>query len=272
LDENTGFARGTNVALKSVLNQEGDRVIAIVNNDAIPEPGSLDALASLLMEDRDVGMASGLVLRQAGDSSDPWYAGGTLNRWRADVTMKPWDSVDVSRPRDVSFVSLAFATLRADTVRELGLLEERFFFGQEEWEYSSRVAKAGLRLRYEPAATCIHGGDGSHKNVSVRHMYNGYLNKIIFQEISLSRSQFAVWRFTFFIYAVLLAPLRLSVYHRSVSTAIVGALCALRAHLDYRRGVGVTLAHLDATERGLKSFLARIHLPVEDLHSDRSAG
>ena len=58
-EENLGFAEGCNRAMRSL---EGTDYVALVNNDAVPEPGWLEPLVSALEEDDDAGAAAAMLV------------------------------------------------------------------------------------------------------------------------------------------------------------------------------------------------------------------
>ena len=230
LPENVGFARGVNAGLRYVLST-GAQFVAFVNNDALVHPSAFRHAQAALAPDPGIGLLGGRIDRPDGSS---WYGGGSLHLVRGAVSAVPRRRADVERARDVTFVTLAFAITRADVIRHVGLLAEEYFFGQEEWDYSLRMRRAGYRLRYEPDVHCVHGGDGSHNNLSPQFVYNGYRNKILFQEKYLPRPAFLMWRTAFFIYALVGTSVRAAV-SQSVAAPVMRT-CALEALRDHAPG------------------------------------
>ncbi|MDX6286401.1 MAG: hypothetical protein QOG53_1886 [Frankiales bacterium] len=208
LEANTGFARGINAGLHWVLDRHEHDVIVFLNNDAILTPANLDRATNIVRKDPTIGMVTGKVLRHDGPI---WYGGGRLLRLVGGVRINgqgQLDSGQCDRASDVTFLSLAFAVARREVVERVGLLSEDYFFGQEEWDYSLRVRRAGLRLRYEPSVVCLHGGDGSHKNTAPEFIYNGYRNKLIFQKTHLPRPVYWLWWLAFATYTKTIMPRR----------------------------------------------------------------
>jgi len=62
---------------------------------------------------------------------------------------------------EVGAVSGAFLMIRRQTVRNIGLLDERFFMYGEELDWCLRARQAGWKVMYYPAATIIHHKGGS---------------------------------------------------------------------------------------------------------------
>ncbi|MFC3399283.1 glycosyltransferase family 2 protein [Microbacterium amylolyticum] len=63
--ENLGFAGGVNVGIRRGL-REGYDAIALLNNDAVPEPEWLAALVAAI-DREDASIATGLLLRESDD-------------------------------------------------------------------------------------------------------------------------------------------------------------------------------------------------------------
>ena len=257
LPNNDGFARGMNAGLRWVLARGEYDVVAFLNNDAQLSADDLLRATDMIRKDHSIGLLTGKILRPDGRL---WYGGGRLRRWRGGA-----DHFGVGRPdrgqcdeaADVTFVSLAFAVTRRDVIERVGLLADEYFFGQEEWDYSLRVRKAGYRLRYEPSIHCIHGGQGSHNNSSPEYVYNGYRNKLIFQQRYLPRWAFPVWRTAFDLYARTILPAT-CVWVRGTKLPL-GLLrfCALEALRDHAPGRRIEEADLLDFRQRAKAFRAR---------------
>jgi len=236
LGSNEGFARGTNAGLRWMLAREEYDTVVFLNNDARLCADDLLRAVGIVRDDRSIGLLTGKILRSDGRL---WYGGGRLRRWRGGVNIfgagRPdrgqWDSAT-----DVTFVSLAFAVTRRDVIERVGLLANEYFFGQEEWDYSLRVRKAGYRLRYEPAIGCRHGGDGSHDNSAPEFVYNGYRNKLLFQQRYLPRWAFPVWRLAFVLYARTILPVTCAWLRGTRLSPALLRFCALEALRDHAPG------------------------------------
>lgn len=237
LPANLGFARGVNLGIQFALEHlDYARVFVILNNDAEVRPATLLQGARLIDSDPSIGLLTGKIVHSDGRI---WYGGGRIRRWRGSTKISGAGEPDrgqVDRARDVTAVSLAFAFVRRDVFTSVGILAENYFFGQEEWDYSLRVARAGLRLRYEPSLECIHGGDGSHDNNAPEYVYLGYRHKMIFQQTYLTGLGFQVWRILFRLYAYTILPWASRVVHGMTLDSRSLRLCAVQALRDHVQG------------------------------------
>lgn len=254
--KNLGFARGNNVGLRHILELDTYDVIVVLNNDALITAEVGLRGAEMVRKDKSIGMVTGKTLTH---DNCIWYGGGTLRRFRGAVKIRAAGEPDVGqvdRPQDVSFLSLAFAVMRAELVSSVGLFAEEYFFGQEEWDYSLRVRRAGYRLVYEPSLVCIHGGDGSHRNTAPEFVYNGYRNKLIFQNRYLPPPLFAVWRMIFSTYARTVQPLVCQLIRQNDLDRALLRYCATEALRDHAPGRAIH-------EEDLLGFRERVARYVE---------
>jgi GT2 family glycosyltransferase len=150
----------------------------------------------------------------------------------------------------VTFVSLALAFLRRDVLEGVGLLNEDFFFGAEEWDYSLRVRRAGYDLVFDPEVRAMHTGGGSHSNSDPMWIYNGYRNKIAFQYRYLSRPLFALWLIIFHFYTAVVGPLVVPRLHKTAPSRRALRRSGMQAIRDFHRyGPRVELTHLEEFRR-----------------------
>jgi GT2 family glycosyltransferase len=253
LPNNEGFARGTNAGLRWVLARGEYDVVVFLNNDALLSADDLLRAVDIVRNDPSIGLLTGKIVHPNGRL---WYGGGRLRRWRGGVDVfgaGRQDRGQCDLAADVTFISLAFAVTRRDVIERVGLLADEYFFGQEEWDYSLRVRKSGYRLRYEPSIGCIHGGDGSHNNSAPEFVYNGYRNKLIFQQHYLPRWAFPVWRMAFILYAyTILAPTCAWIRGSKLPPMLL-RFCALEALRDHTPGRRIEEADLLDFRQRVKS-------------------
>jgi GT2 family glycosyltransferase len=244
LPDNEGFARGTNAGLSWVLAHDEYDAVVFLNNDARLSDDDLLRAVDMVRNDRSIGLLTGKILRPDGRL---WYGGGRLRRWRGGVNVfgaGRQDHGQCDSARDVTFISLAFAVTRRDVIERVGPLANEYFFGQEEWDYSLRIRKAGYRLRYEPSIGCMHGGDGSHNNSAPEFVYNGYRNKLIFQQRYLPRWAFPVWRMAFILYARTIQPVTCAWVRGTKLSPSLLRFCAIEALRDHAPGERIEEADL----------------------------
>jgi len=158
---NTGFAAANNHGLSLARGN----IVALVNSDCFPDPGSLDRLADALEADTRTGIVGGSVRYASGRHQpsagpfpsiigDLWVA---LFLHRAPLLsrlgMGLWaDKRLYDTSRTVDWVSGCFLGMRAD----VGPLPEDSFMYGEDVELCRTAHLAGWRTRTEPLATAVH--------------------------------------------------------------------------------------------------------------------
>ena len=148
---NLGFAGGNNVGIRRALDRGAEWVL-LVNNDALVEPGLVEALSAAAAARPDAGVLACKVL--FADSDRLWYAGAgfdpILGRSRHEGFGEPDAPGALADTRRAT--GAAMAVSRA-AIEAAGLLDEELFLYAEDLEWSLRIAEAGFAVVYVPEAT-----------------------------------------------------------------------------------------------------------------------
>jgi GT2 family glycosyltransferase len=173
---NDGFARANN---RGVREADGCDWIALLNPDAFPEPGWLEALEAAARAHADVAMFASQQ-RMAADPSrldgagDVYHVSGLA--WRAgygeSVEAEQRDEHEVFSPCG------AAAFIRRDVFVAAGGFDERYFAYMEDVDLGFRLRLAGHRCLYVPAARVLHVGSGSSAVHSPFAVYHGHRNLV----------------------------------------------------------------------------------------------
>jgi N-acetylglucosaminyl-diphospho-decaprenol L-rhamnosyltransferase len=184
--DNGGFGAGVNEALRSPA-LAGVRFVVLLNNDAIAEPGFLDAIVRPLREDGTVAAATARILldglwRRAGERVDGERVGSALVDARGGVWVRDDSSgrvltnstgnvldhagngMDrdwlaphpVEAAREVFGFSGGAAALRVSALDSVGFFDESLFMYYEDTELSWRLRRAGWDIVYAPDAVVRH--------------------------------------------------------------------------------------------------------------------
>ena len=195
LDRNRGFAGGIAAALECVTTP----FLALVNDDAEPQPGWLEALLAPFAEAAGdaVGATTAKLLLPDGRINN---AGGALlpdlygyDRGLGDPDDGRWDTAD-----DVEAFCGAGAVLRTAAVRGVGGFPAHFFLYYEDTDTSLRLRRAGWRIRYVPAARITHRHSASSDQRSARFHYFNERNRLlmIVRCVPAGVARRELWRFT----------------------------------------------------------------------------
>jgi GT2 family glycosyltransferase len=206
---NVGFSAGCNPGIRRALADGCDYVLLLNNDCIVVDPGFLESMVTLAESDPSIGLVGGKIVLWP-ETSRLWSTGGTLDFWGAErhtghreTDLGQYDEV---APRE--FISGALMLIRRSVVERIGELPEAYFFGKEEWEYSTRARRAGFRLCYQPAARIAHEASNSTDPTNLMYVYNGTLCKILYKRRNLPRWAFALWDACYAAYLFALFPIK----------------------------------------------------------------
>ncbi|MGA8765331.1 MAG: glycosyltransferase family 2 protein [Candidatus Sulfotelmatobacter sp.] len=163
--ENLGFAKANNLAIQ----ESRGRYIGLVNPDVEVLPGCLDALADYLDQNPGVGNVGPRVLNSDRTLQSSCRQFPTL--WNNFCSATGLASALPSNrlfsgehmlffPHDrtmpVDVLVGCFWMLRADAVKDIGLLDESFFMYGEDVDWCKRCWQAGWKIVFLPGAEAIH--------------------------------------------------------------------------------------------------------------------
>jgi GT2 family glycosyltransferase len=155
LPENLGFARAVNAGIRVASGES----IALLNNDAVPEPSWLSALVRCLdLHPKAAAVTSKLLTHRdptavdgAGDIVTTYLRAYPRGRGERDL-----GQYDVEM--EVFGASGAASLWRRSALREIGPLDEDLFAYYEDVDLSFRARLLGYQLWYSPDAVVLHHG------------------------------------------------------------------------------------------------------------------
>jgi GT2 family glycosyltransferase len=136
--------------------------LLVLNNDTVADPDCVRRLVEAARSDDRLGAVGPLIVRHD-DPSRVWAAGGRLDFVRA-LGVHGREGAAASRVaampgrawQECTFLTGCCLLLRPAAVREVGAFEERYFAYGEDAELSVRMARAGWRQGWVPAARLAH--------------------------------------------------------------------------------------------------------------------
>ena len=153
-EDNLGFAPAVNQGFALARGP----VLISLNNDCVVPPGWTRRLAAHL-EDPIIGMVCPRTNSAPTTAQIPTDHTNELGLRRADVALA---ENGPGSGHDTDDLTMFCVALRAETVTQIGLLDEQFAVGMfEDDDYSLRIRRAGLRLRVAHDVLVHHHGEGS---------------------------------------------------------------------------------------------------------------
>ncbi|MDZ7392974.1 MAG: glycosyltransferase family 2 protein [candidate division KSB1 bacterium] len=189
--QNVGFARAVNHG----LNLASGEFLLLLNSDTEVKPGALEYCVEFLVRRPRAG-AVGCRLVNPDGSLQPscesfmsfagivWEAvfldklfPGSRLFGRMHLTYFTYD-----REEQVDYVKGAFLMTRRQTLEDVGLLDERFFFYGEEMDWCYRARRKGWEVWFTPGATVVHYGGGSGDPVAPEIFVQLHKSRFLFYQ------------------------------------------------------------------------------------------
>lgn len=197
LDRNLGFTGGNNVAFRA--RDKESKYVVLLNNDAVPEPGSLRTLVEYLERDGRLGACQGMVVKYD-DPSVVDTAGDFLDELLRPMALfegrRGWP---LSKPIYITYADGSYSVYRVEAVRR-AVGGERLF---DDWAFAYfddnvlglRLWNAGYRVISVPVVAGRHRRSATFGWASPFQLYHAFKGKIALLRITNLRRRRLVWAF-----------------------------------------------------------------------------
>lgn len=191
--KNLGYAGGNNVGIRRALDLGADYVL-LLNNDTVVDPNLVSELVAAAVAHPEGGVFSAKIFYHA-EPDRLWYAGAV---WLADsehfqhVGIGEIDDGNTySEIVETDYASGCALFIRADVVKQIGLMDPRFFLTYEESDWCYRARAAGYKILFVPTAKLWHKVSASFGGVeSPLQLYFYSRNILLWAERHLSRDAY----------------------------------------------------------------------------------
>jgi len=217
---NEGFARANNRGIRLAFEHYHSQYVFLLNNDTVIAPDALGEIVSV-METRPEIAASQSVIYHYTDPEKIANAGGCILPWGQTKYRK---KISKEPSQRVTFLNGCALILRQATVQKYGALTEDFFHGEEDFEFSMRLA------RHKALKVCVNRARVFHKiGVTAHGLMAGQvakkvllfaINRIVDMKQFYSRPLWILWRELALIYFFLMLCLHYRVRIRSAGRTI----------------------------------------------------
>lgn len=172
LDRNLGFSGGNNAGLRWLLARTSAAQCAafwLLNNDARPDPGALDALCNRLNERPEAGLCGSTLLYAHAPDKAQAAGGCTFSplSGRTAFIQGGLPAADLARMRHeevekrMACVVGASLLARREVLERAGLLPEEYFLYYEDLAFALNARRAGFALAWARESLVQHKEGGS---------------------------------------------------------------------------------------------------------------
>lgn len=168
--KNLGYAGGNNVGLRYALEQNAD-FVWVVNPDIVVDSHALEEAMKVMIKDQKTAVVGSKVYFAPGFEFYKdrytksqlgkilWYAGGE-NDWKnvyaVHYGMNEEDKGQFDVEKEVEFATGSSMLFRCSALRQVGVIDEKYFLYYEENDLCQRLKKAGWKLMYAPKSMVWH--------------------------------------------------------------------------------------------------------------------
>ena len=165
--ENRGFAAAVNQA----LDEDIAKYSVLLNTDTILQKDAIRILYSFLEQHKDVGIAGAQLQKPDGTRQHSYDNYPTLATELFNKSLLRWffpskypsKKQETIHPVKVESLIGACLMIRNDAIKQVGKLDEDYFFFIEETDWCYRMQKAGWKVYHVPDAKVIHLGGESKR-------------------------------------------------------------------------------------------------------------
>ncbi len=202
-DQNEGFAKGYNTALKQVT---ADYYV-LLNSDVKVSTGWIGPIISLMQADENIAACQPKILSYEHQNQFE-YAGASggfidslgypFNRGRLFDTCEN-DEGQYNNSTQVFWATGAAMFVRSKLFHELNGFDDYFFAHQEEIDLCWRLQRAGYKIYVEPASVVYHVGGGTLPMGNRKKVFLNFRNNLVMMTKNLPFSE-AIWKIPYRIF------------------------------------------------------------------------
>jgi len=161
-EKNIGFTGANNLAIEKAIKQNFDYVL-LLNSDTEVIPNFLGHLVKRMEIAKTLAAVQPLILNY-GKGDTIWNAGGSFNRFFGLSITRNKNKIyapELKIDSLTEWISGCCILVKTDVIKEIGLLDDRFFAYFEDVDWSIRMKSKGYKLGVEPKSIIYHHQSGS---------------------------------------------------------------------------------------------------------------
>ena len=192
-NKNLGYGAANNLAIRKAISSGCDTIL-LLNNDATIREDDVNRLARTLNSDRTIGIVGPLLKERHGGRED-WSVGGlniaTHIRTRRRVDADGRKALRGKGPIAVDYVPGTVLMARSYVFRNIGMLEEEYFFSGEIADFCECARRGGFVSMVDPDVEAAHTIDDTSLVRASLYRYYNLRNRFLY--IRRQRARQALW-------------------------------------------------------------------------------
>ncbi len=190
--ENHGFAIGNNKGIK-IAKTLGCKDVFLLNNDTVLEADALEKLFQFKKENADYSAMTPQI-RYFEPADEIWNCGGYIYPFATRKYLYPRANISTVPQTGFRKITLLTGCALYFDPDECGYLSDKFFFGEEDFEFSLRMRKQKKKMAVVFDSIIYHkvGASRGESKKAIEGVYIHYLNRFIDLK---SYYSFPVWFF-----------------------------------------------------------------------------
>lgn len=190
---NLGFALANNQGMSIAGEVFKSHFYFLLNNDTVIEKNAITDLVNIMTNDDSIKVSQSTIYSY--EENKIVNAGGKIFFWGQTRYFK---SIEKDEIRNISFVNGCALFVRATVIADLGKLSDKFFHGEEDFEFSMRMNKNRQRMVCSGESRVYHKVGISVNKLMQNHERRTFLfalNRTLDLKDYYPRFVWSIWRF-----------------------------------------------------------------------------
>ncbi len=200
-EKNLGFAGGNNWGMRQA---QGDYIF-IVNNDTEVTPHLIEQLLDPFFHDSKIGVTCPKIKFFFNPSVIQYAGFNKMNMFTGRTTSIGDREKDTGQFNDSRYTFGAHGCammVKKEVIEKTGMFPELFFLYYEEWDWSTRIQRAGYEIYYQAAAEIFHKESMSVGKNSPLKTYYLNRNRILYIRRNSNGFQLMVFYLFYYLFAM----------------------------------------------------------------------
>jgi hypothetical protein len=186
-EENFGFAKGNNIAMKLALKKGADYIL-LLNNDTVAEKDIVEKLVTTAETSKKIGIVGPKIL-DIKNRSLIQEMGMTCDKFGFPIAINYEEVKNKESPYEAFYVSGCAMLIKREVLEKIGFFDEAYFMFSEDLDLCWRAQLVGYTVVVNNTAKIYHASGGSIVGGTIKNRsYTTNLNRIFWRERNTLRT------------------------------------------------------------------------------------